>query len=113
MKLLLVENNEAFSRAVSREFLTEYEIETATTVEKAISIFNSSVVEIALIDYDLDDGKGDEVVSYIREQGNSIKIVAISSHSQGNNNLLNAGADTVCPKMEFRNINIVLKRILS
>lgn len=61
--------------------------------------------DIILVDYDLDDGKGFELVKIIRKNDTSIKIIATSAHEEGNRRLLEAGANEVCSKIEFKNIS--------
>ena len=64
-----------------------------------------------MVDYDLDDGKGDVLVQVIQETHPQLKIVAISSHEAGNMAMLAVGAHAVCPKMKFKQINAILKDI--
>ena len=61
-----------------------------------------------LIDFDLDDGKGDDLVRWIRHSGNRSTIIGVSSHEEGNRALLNAGASGVCNKMHFDDIQTVI-----
>ncbi len=64
--------------------------------------------DLVLLDYDLDDGKGIELVREIIGRSPRPKLIATSSHERGNRALLNAGADAVCSKMEFANIEQVI-----
>lgn len=112
MKILFVENHEAFSKAVTKEFLHEHEVIVVVSNKEAISVFRSDIFDLVLSDYDLDDGKGDQVVSEIREVNSNIPIIAVSSHDEGNNAMLAAGANAICGKMKFRNINQVIEEIL-
>jgi len=63
-----------------------------------------------VVDYDLDDGKGTDVVRFIREHQLDVAIVAVSAHDHGNRELLDAGADTVCAKGSFDRVGEVLER---
>ena len=60
--------------------------------------------ELLLVDYDLDDGKGEELVRELREAGSQTRIIGISAREEGNAALLQAGADVICGKMEFDRI---------
>lgn len=91
-------------QAVTREFLSSHELLVAPSVRRAKELLKKHRFDVVLVDYDLDDGKGDEVASHIREMGPTVKIVAVSSHEEGNRLLLAAGANAVCKKSEFRNI---------
>ena len=111
MKILFVENHQIFAKAVIKEFLKEFEVIVVPSVEAAIKSF-SPEFELVLTNFDLDDGKGIEVVSYIRKVGSTIPIIAVSSHQEGNNRMLAAGANAICGKMEFRNIKDVIGSLL-
>ena len=66
--------------------------------------------DVVLIDYDLDDGKGDALVSQLRTADPRPRIIGVSARPDGNSALLAAGADTVCEKGDFRRIRSVLGR---
>ena len=61
-----------------------------------------------MLDYDLDDGKGTELVHEIVNGPSGLPLIATSSHLAGNQALLNAGANAVCSKMDFANIEQVI-----
>ncbi len=108
MKILLVENHPYFSKAVVKEFLFEHDVVVAPSLIEAKTRFSELEFDLFMSDYDLDDGKGDEFVRYLRAAGNSNPVIAISSHEKGNKAILEAGADAICSKMSFRNINEVI-----
>ena len=64
-----------------------------------------------LVDYDLDDGKGVELIQELKSQAQRPVVVAVSSHEAGNDALVSASADTVCSKMQFANIEVVLAAV--
>ena len=64
--------------------------------------------DLLLVDYDLDDGKGAEIVAEISRNDSRPKIIATSSREDGNEMLLEAGADAVCSKMDFDQIGSVI-----
>ncbi len=65
-----------------------------------------------LVDYDLDDGKGTELVRELKLHQANMPIVGISSHQNGNAALLAAGAVVTCSKMEFSRIRLVLDQLI-
>ncbi|MCG7499705.1 response regulator [Vibrio sp. Of7-15] len=101
MNIFYVENHQAFIAAVKREFLLDHNIHVVGNVCSAKEEFNDSY-DLVLCDYDLDDGKGTEVITHIRKINSKIPIIAVSSHEKGNKLLVKAGANSICSKMEFR-----------
>ncbi len=69
--------------------------------------------DVILIDYDLDDGKGDTLIKKIRQNNLPLKIIGVSAHDYGNTELSQAGADSICSKMNFRYINEVIQVVLN
>jgi hypothetical protein len=65
-----------------------------------------------LVDFDLDDGKGDALVRELLEGGFPGRIIAISAHHDGNEALMNAGARVSCPKARFHTIDRNLPKAL-
>ena len=108
MKILFVENHERFLNAVTREFLCGHTITPVPNLSEAWAHVSEGDFDVVLVDYDLDDGKGDELVRRIRAASLPVKVVAVSSHDRGNTALRKAGADAVCGKMVFRRIEEVL-----
>jgi len=108
MKILFVENHVRFIAAVTKRFLGGHDVTTVPTVARAWAELDGGEFDVVLVDYDLDDGKGDQLVRQIRTASLAVKIVAVSSHEQGNDALIAAGADAICGKMEFSGIAAVL-----
>ncbi len=69
--------------------------------------------DLLLVDYDLDDGKGAEIVAEIARKNPRPKIIAASSRDDGNEYLLEAGADAVCCKMDFDQIGSIIEEVFS
>jgi len=112
LKLLLVENHKVFAEIVTKEFLKSHDVRNVPNIKNASCEIEKGNFDIILVDYDLDDGKGSELITEIRKQDRSEVIIAISAHKQGNLMLLQAGADAVCPKIDFKNINKVIEETL-
>jgi DNA-binding NarL/FixJ family response regulator len=68
--------------------------------------------DVVMVDYDLDDGKGTEVIALAKELVPRVGVVAVSSHAEGNARLLAAGANAACSKMQFANIHSALNAAL-
>ena len=111
MRILLVENHETFARVVVGAFLKEHEVVVRTSVMDAQHEFDIGGFDVVLVDYDLQDFKGSELVKYIRKSGYDIHIVGISAKDEGNDLLLAAGASEVCNKMNFDRIGEILARL--
>jgi DNA-binding NarL/FixJ family response regulator len=108
MRVLWVENHAGFVRAAGRQFLARYELTVVPTVEAARAALIASAFHVVMVDYDLDDGKGTEVIALAKELVPRVGVVAASSHAEGNARLLAAGADAVCPKLQFANVHSAL-----
>lgn len=113
MKILYVENHKYFIEAVCTEFLSNNEVHDAPSVKQAIDAYDSEIYDLVLVDYDLDDGKGSEVISYIRSKDKNLPIIAVSSHDKGNSQMITVGANAVCKKINFRSINDVIDNIFN
>lgn len=109
MRILFVENHDQFASVVTRAFLSDHEVTVVPNIASALDHFINSEYDVLLVDYDLDDGKGDKLVQAIRKDDRQVKIVAVSSHERGNRAILESGADAVCSKIEFSRIGDLLK----
>jgi DNA-binding response OmpR family regulator len=113
MRILFVENHRVFRDLVVSQFLAHHEVHTAETIEAARHLLTAGRFDCVLVDYDLDDGKGDELVRSCRSRDFAGVVIGVSSHDEGNSCLLAAGADAVCPKASFREIEAVIRRVSS
>jgi DNA-binding response OmpR family regulator len=107
MKILFVENHEAFARTVVELFLAGHDVTHVTTVGAARGALGAAF-DAALVDYDLPDGKGTEVVRALHAARFAGPVVAVSSRDEGNDELRSAGATATCRKADFRTIAAVL-----
>jgi len=81
------------------------------TIAAARAAVEASDFEAALVDYDLDDGKGDEFVRWARIAKPQLPVVAVSARAEGNDALVTAGAEHVCAKINFARIGAVLGKL--
>jgi CheY-like chemotaxis protein len=109
VRILFVENHQAFAETVAKQFLAEHEVVVVATVSEARSRLVEWDFDAVLVDYDLDDGKGTLLAEFLRSAGFGGVVVAVSSHDEGNQALVRAGAAAICPKAEFSKIASVLK----
>jgi DNA-binding response OmpR family regulator len=108
MKILYVENHAVFAANVIQHFLSRHTVIVVPTLAEARGALARESFDALLVDYDLDDGKGDTLVRELRAAGSGIFIVGVSSHDAGNESLMRAGASAICDKMSFNKIETVL-----
>src|ERR1051325_5279729 len=111
MNILFVENHGVFAATVIRQFLSQHSVTVAASLSDARRRLADAAFDLLLVDYDLDDGKGDELVKELHASGSAVKVVGVSSHDEGNTALLQAGAVAVCSKTEFDRIQEVIDRV--
>ena len=104
MKILFVENHSIFAQQAIIHFLSVHQVTVVPNLSMASSSLAANQFDLMLVDYDLDDGKGEELVRELRKAGNKIRIVGVSAREEGNAALLRAGVDAICSKMEFNRI---------
>jgi DNA-binding NarL/FixJ family response regulator len=114
--LLYVENHATFAETVKQKFLSEYSVTIVPSLSSAREKLKEkeNSFDVLLVDYDLDDGKGDELVREVRASASAkrIAIIGVSSHEAGNAALLQTGADAVCSKLDFDRIQSVIGRMV-
>jgi len=113
MKILYVENHEVFAAQVCQQFLSGHSVQVVASLDAAKAALAAAPCDLLIVDYDLDDGKGDELVRASLALRPGLKIIAASSHDAGNAALLKAGASAVCGKMEFNRIQQVIDSLSS
>jgi len=111
MKILYVENHEVFAANVTRQFLSQHAVTIVPSIAAARQARVEGKFDLLLVDYDLDDGKGDTFVREVRALGDNIAIVGVSSHEEGNAALQRAGALATCSKMQFDQIQSVIESV--
>jgi CheY-like chemotaxis protein len=96
-----------------RQLLSAHDLTVVPSVASARTALAEQAFDAVLVDYDLDDGKGVELVEFIRQLPVPLPIVATSAHADGNATMLAAGADVACPKTCFSDIEAVLRSVVS
>lgn len=108
MNILWVENHLRFSQIAVKNFLASHAVTVAPSLVAARRCSSEAEFDLVMLDYDLDDGKGAELVHEIVNGPSGLPLIATSSHLAGNQALPNAGANAVCSKMDFANIEQVI-----
>jgi len=111
MRILYVENHSVFAQVTVKNFLSEHSVIVVPSISAAKENFGHSVFDIVLVDYDLDDAKGDELVRWIRQNIPDMLVIAVSAKKEGNLLLIEAGANEICNKMEFDCIADLIARL--
>ena len=110
MKILFVENHQVFATTVIRQFLSAHTVTVVPTLTAALTQL-ANHFDLILLDYDLDDAKGDQLLNTMRSMGLRTPVIGVSSHESGNTALLRAGAVAICSKMEFHRISETIETI--
>ncbi len=115
MNILYIENQVRFAEMVIKAFLSDHAVHVVASVAAArTALASGAVFDSVLLDYDLDDGgKGVKPLGELRARTPRPVIVAASSHDAANAALMANGADVVCRKRDFANINAVLAAALA
>jgi DNA-binding response OmpR family regulator len=113
MRILYVENHAIFAAQVCQQFLSGHSVRVVSSLSSAREAVKADNYDLLIVDYDLDDGKGDELVRACRASHPRLRIIASSAHEAGNAALLEAGASAVCGKMEFDRIVTVIARLVN
>jgi DNA-binding NarL/FixJ family response regulator len=109
VRILFVENHETFARTVTESFLPDQDVVLVGTLAEARRVLAASQdFDAVLVDYDLPDGKGTAILAHLQARRFRGRIVAVSSHQDGNRTLVASGAHATCAKQDFRRIREVL-----
>ena len=110
MRLLWVEDHAVFVRVAGRQILSAHALTVAASLAEARRALAEQTFDAVLLDYDLPDGKGASLLDFLRGLPSRPAVIAVSSPDAGNRALLEAGADRVCPKTRFDQIEAALPR---
>jgi CheY-like chemotaxis protein len=111
MNILYVENHAVFADNVTRQFLSQHTVTIVPSLSVARQALAARSFDLLLVDFDLDDGKGDVLVRELRDNGSRVVVIGASSHETGNDALLRAGATAICSKMQFDRIQSVIDSV--
>lgn len=108
MRILFVEDNLEFARTVTAQFLGEHAVTFAADVAEAKVQLAGDAFDVLLVDHDLPDGIGTEVIRHARSLGIDADVIAVSALDGNNEALEAAGARASCSKGSFEAIGAVL-----
>ena len=112
LNILYVENHAVFANVVKNTFLSSHVVTVVPSLQAARELLTAQAFDLVLVDYDLDDGKGDAVIRWMGEVGKTIPAIAVSSHEDGNAAMVAAGARASCLKSQCNRIHEVIGLIL-
>lgn len=113
MRILYVENHETFAQLVRARFLAAHDVKIVASLAAARIELDSTNWEVLLLDYDLDDGKGEQLVQELQSRSKRPLIVAVSAYDHNNEAMRAAGADATCGKLQFSQIEQVLHSLFN
>ena len=109
MRILFIEDHRVFAETVASQFLPAHDVDIAESIAAARqAITAGTAFDAVLVDYDLPDGKGTEVIRQLRSARFRGVIVAVSAKDEGNAALRLAGANAICKKAELHRIAATL-----
>jgi CheY-like chemotaxis protein len=111
MRILYVEDHAAFRAAVISKFLAGHQVTVTATLAEARVLLPSEAFDVVLLDYDLPDGKGIELLEEIKRDGWDGRVIAVSSREENNARLMAAGAYAAVGKLKFAEIAQVLEEL--
>jgi len=109
MRILFVENHAAFAAIARDEFMRGHEVVIVPSLAEARTCLAAGTFDLVLLDFDLDDGRGVDLLADLRRGPAHVRVIGVSARPAGNAALLAAGADLAVGKLEFRKIEAVLR----
>jgi CheY-like chemotaxis protein len=112
MRLLWVEDHALFVRVAGTKFLSGHVVTVVPSLADAERALAEQTFDVVLLDYDLADGKGTSLFAFIEQLPVRPAVLACSAHAAGNEALRQAGADGVCAKGSFAEVEAMLARVV-
>ena len=113
MRILIVDDHDAFARVVVQQFLPTHHVVLVATLAGARAELEAGPFDAVLVDDDLVDGGGEALVSELSRRRPELRLVGISAHPEGNARLRAAGAHASCEKRDFGQIGEVLASLVT
>jgi len=112
-RVLFVEDNAGFRQRILRKYLYECEVVELSDGKSFIDQLQDGDYQLVLMDYELPDATGEELVRKARETGYSGGIIGVSSSEYLNRKLLQAGADVTVEKRKSYQLPMVIRQALA
>ena len=114
MKLLMVEDHQVFADTARATVLARHEVAVVGGVRAAVGALTRLHFDVVLLDHDLPDGTGVDVLHWMRaarRRFSRTPVVAIAAEPENNAALLEAGAHAACGKLDLARIEDVLRGV--
>ena len=113
MRILIVDDHDAFARVVIQQFLATHHVVLVATLSGARAELEAGPFEAVLVDDEFADGGGEALVAELSRRRPEIRLVGISANAEGNARLRAAGAHASCEKKDFAQIGEVLASLIT
>jgi len=112
MRILYVDDHTPFRAVVQRRFLIGHEVVGASDLAEARRHLAEGSFDVILVDFQLADGPGEDLIREIVASGLPSKTIAVSANAEHNAQLVAAGAIGAVSKNEFSKLAEKLETIL-
>jgi DNA-binding response OmpR family regulator len=112
VRILYVEDQRTFAEVVAAQFLASHLVVFAETIAAArAALAGEPMFDAVLVDYDLPDGKGTEVIRHLRGSCFPGVLIGVSAKEDGNAELRASGAHAVRRKAQLQGIGSLLEAL--
>jgi two-component system response regulator (stage 0 sporulation protein F) len=80
-KQILIADDDDGVRRIVRKALSTYRVQTARDVAQAIALYRKQPADLLITDYLMPDGTGSELISRLREEQPSLKVLLMTGHA--------------------------------
>ena len=100
MKILVIEDEKHLSTTIVEYFSKQYQMETASNFQDALSKIQNYDYDCILLDITLPDGNGLNILKYLKEDNKTDGVIIISAKDSLEDKIagLELGADDYLPK---------------
>lgn len=109
MKILHVEDNVKFRDLVANDILKNHDIDGADDGSDGIRMFDQGEYDLVLLDYQMHEIHGPEVLKHIRLTNQNIPVIAMSMDDHLNKELMKLGASITVAK---RDVDLLAKALI-
>lgn len=111
-KVVIVEDNVEMAKLLKVWLETDYTVEVAHDCEGAFTLIDESV-DVLLLDRQLPDGSGDEVLAHVREAGYDCRVAMVTAVDPGLDIIGMGFDDYLCKPMTSEELRGVVERLLA
>jgi DNA-binding response OmpR family regulator len=99
-----------FSSLVATKFLASHEVRIVNTLRDARLELAAGSFDLILLDDAVNDGRGEELIAEF-PPGDRPMIIGVSAYDDLNADLVRAGADAACGKLQFSQIDSLIRSL--